>query len=58
MTKFIAILALVVISIGIMLGNYWWTFGLWPQSWRAFTLFAIANVVVSTALSAVLKSDE
>lgn len=58
MTKAIATIALVVISIGLGLGNYWWTFGLWPKSWLSFLLFGFASVLVSTALSAVMKSDD
>jgi uncharacterized membrane protein len=47
MTKGIAKLALAAISIGLMLGNYWFTFGLWPRSWSAFMFFAVAIIGVS-----------
>jgi hypothetical protein len=58
MTKIIAVIALVIISVGLQLGNYWWTFGLWPRSWVSFSLFALASVAVSTAFTVILKDDD
>jgi len=58
MTKVIALLALTVLAIGLMLGNYWFTFGLWPQSWLAFMLFAAGSLVVSGLMQAVVRSDD
>ena len=55
MTKMIAILALVVIAIGLQFGNYWFTFGLWPKSWTSFVLFGLASMILSSALQAVMK---
>jgi hypothetical protein len=58
MTKTIAILALLVISIGLVWGNYWFTFGLWPRSWTAFALFGFAQLVVTALMQAVTKSKD
>jgi hypothetical protein len=57
MTQLIAVLALCVIALGLQLGNYWYTFGLWPVSWTSFVCFAVASLIVSAALTAVMKSD-
>lgn len=43
MTKFIAVLMLTVVSVFCSLGNYWFTFGLWPRSWGAFFLFWVLS---------------
>ncbi len=58
MTQAIALLALTVLAIGLMLGNYWFTFGLWPQSWTSFVLFAAASLVVSGLMQAVVRSED
>lgn len=57
MAKGIAYIALMVIQIGLMLGNYWFTFGLWPVSWGAFTFFSVATLLVAFAHLA-LKEDK
>lgn len=53
MTKFVAVFSLVVIQIGVMLGNYWFTFGLWPRSWGAFIFFGISSIAVALLLQAI-----
>jgi hypothetical protein len=58
MNQAIALLSLTAISIGLMFGNYWFTFGLWPKSWTAFALFGIASMIVSWAITAVMKSND
>jgi hypothetical protein len=58
MNQAIALVALLVIGIGLMLGNYWFTFGLWPRSWTAFVLFACATMIVSGLMQAVMKSKD
>jgi len=57
MTKIVAKLALMMISIGLMLGNWWFTFGLWPRSWGAFAFFATALVIVTALQLAIEKGD-
>jgi len=56
MTQLIAMLALIVISIGLTFGNYWFTFGLWPKSWLSFIAFGLASMILGAAMSAVMKS--
>lgn len=58
MTRVIALVALSVIAIALTFGNYWWTFGLWPKSWTSFVLFAVANTIVASAMSAILESKD
>lgn len=58
MTKAIAIFSLVVIQIGCTLGNYWFTFGLWPRSWSWFMVFASGQIFVAWAIRAVTDSKE
>jgi hypothetical protein len=55
MTKTIALMSLVAIQIALSLGNYWFTFGLWPRSWASFVFFGIAYVVVVGLISVVQK---
>jgi hypothetical protein len=58
MVKTVAILALVVIAFGLSLGNYWWTFGLWPKSWGSFLGFACASLIVHGLIEVVRKSKD
>jgi hypothetical protein len=58
MTKAIAKIALAVISLGLMLGNYWYTFGLWPRSWGAFAFFATSLLIVSLLNVAIDKDNK
>ena len=53
MTKAIAALALVALQIIATLGNYWFTFGLWPHSWMSFIAFGVAHMLITSALMAV-----
>ena len=46
MTKFLANCFLIVAGISLQLGNYWYTFGLWPQNWWTFFGFAFATVLL------------
>lgn len=46
MTKFLAHCFLIVAGLVIMLGNYWFTFGLWPQSWVSFVVFGMASLTL------------
>jgi hypothetical protein len=46
MTKFVAQLALLVAGLALTLGNYWYTFGLWPRSWVSFVGFGIGAFVL------------
>lgn len=52
MSKTIAGVALIAIQCGLTLGNYYFTFGLWPRSWGSFALFIILNAVNLTLIQA------
>jgi hypothetical protein len=57
MVKIAAVIAVMVAAAGVALGNYWYTYGLWPRSWWAFVGFLIANIVVTQFLDALRKGD-
>lgn len=58
MTKFLANVALLVAGVGLQLANYWFTFGLWPQSWWSFTLCSVGYVLLIGARLAVEKDEK
>jgi hypothetical protein len=55
MTQFIALVALIVLGMMSTLGNFWFTYGIWPRSWGSFALFGVINLIISMAISGVLK---
>lgn len=55
MSKFIANVALIVAGLAVALGNYWYTFGIWPRSWWAFFGFGLAMIVLMLVRQAVEK---
>lgn len=57
MAKIIALLALIALSLLATLGNYWFTYGIWPRSWWYFAFFALTSTALSGAVSAVLKDE-
>jgi hypothetical protein len=53
MERLIAILALVAAGFFIVLGNFWFTYGIWPRSWTSFTAFfclGLANTLLLQTL--------
>lgn len=56
--KVIAMLALLILALGVSLANYWFTFGLWPKSWTSFVLCWLASITVMKLVEIVAKSDE
>lgn len=57
MTKFVARISLFIAQIGVMFGNYWFTFGLWPKSWTAFFGFASVGVLL-LALGLIIERED
>lgn len=55
MTAFLANVAIIIASLALMLGNYWYTFGLWPRSWWAFFGFGMSMIVLMLIREAVQK---
>lgn len=45
MEKFLAGLFLVSTGFAINLGNFWFTYGIWPHSWPSFVTFWILGLV-------------
>lgn len=57
MTKFVAKVGIIV-GFGVCaLGNYWFTFGIWPRSWWSFTLFLLASIVLMGMNEAIDKES-
>ncbi len=50
MSKLVAMLACVVALFGISLGNFWFTYGLWPQNWKAWTVFMLLTMLVQALI--------
>lgn len=46
MTKFVALLGIVVMQTALTFASYWYAFGLWPISWTAFFLCAVAQIAL------------
>lgn len=57
MTKFLAYLAILVASILATLGNFWFTYGVWPRSWGSFVGFALISVCIQLAYMGVKGED-
>lgn len=59
LTKGIALLALSALLILCTLGNWWFTFGLWPISWGSFVFFALVNLNLTlTGLIAIVNASK
>lgn len=58
MIQFIAITSLMILLFMAALGNYWFTFGLWPRSWISFFGFMIISMILHAALTKAMKGDE
>lgn len=57
MSKVIALFALASLMFLSQLGNFWFTYGIWPKSWGAYFLFSFAGLVLYAATMAVTKED-
>lgn len=57
-TKMIAVLSLCALAVLCSLGNYWYTFGLWPKSWFAFVGFFAMSSAITAAITAVAKDSQ
>lgn len=56
MIKLIALLSLSVLTLLVTIGNFWFTYHLWPQSWLSFVFFGFANATVLACIEIVRKS--
>lgn len=44
--RFIARMGITAATLALSLGNYWYTFGLWPKSWWSFFGYGFATLVL------------
>ncbi len=58
MTKLIAILAISSLMFLNTLGNFWFTYGIWPRSWVAFFGFWASALVLYNVFNVVRKEDK
>lgn len=40
------------------LGNFWFTYGIWPRSWWSFVGFSLIGSVISVLLSRWIKNED
>jgi len=57
MAQIVAVIGLMIAAACVALGNYWYTFGLWPRSWWAFVGFLLANIFIQQLLDVIRKGD-
>lgn len=57
MVKLVAVIAVMVAAGFVALGNYWYTFGIWPRSWRAFFGFLVLQIIVTQLFDAIRKGE-
>ncbi len=55
MSKLIALIALLAASGFLTVGNFWFTYGIYPRSWPSFFLFWIASTATFFLLQSVSK---
>ncbi len=55
--KAVASVALMVLSIIIGLGNYWFVFGIWPKNWGLFFLFSFLQVLILILMQKLGKDE-
>lgn len=58
MTKFIAQVGLLAAALALTLGNYWYTFALWPKSWWSFSGFWFGAIILLILRTAIDKESE
>lgn len=56
MQSFLSSVAIVLLSSLTVLGNMWFTYGIWPRSWGSFVLFTFISYVV--VILALLNNQE
>lgn len=52
MDRVLSGLFLLAASMGSMLGNFWFTYGIWPRSWVSFAIFACISMVLLHVMNA------
>jgi hypothetical protein len=57
-TKFIALIGVVVLMALSGLGNFWFTYGIWPRSWVSYVAFSTIGLVLTSAFKSVLSDGK
>jgi hypothetical protein len=56
-TQFVANVGLLLAALALTLANYWYTFGLWPRSWKSFVLCGVAGIILMAIREKVWKEQ-
>jgi hypothetical protein len=57
MAKGIAMLCIIALMFLSGLGNFWFTYGIWPKSWVSFTTFSVVAMLLHMLLEVIKKED-
>jgi hypothetical protein len=57
MASGIAYILLFVLGMLTSVGNYWFTYGIWPKSWLSFVVFTGITIVLHTCLTLLNKES-
>ncbi len=57
MNKFLALVLLLTLITLTTLGNFWFTYGIWPRSWISFFGFFIIGVILYGLMDIARKSE-
>jgi len=55
MIRLIAATSITTLMILSTLGNFWFTYGIWPRSWGSFIGFGFINLVLVSMMAIVRK---
>jgi membrane protein implicated in regulation of membrane protease activity len=58
MNELLAALFLMVSATAIMLGNFWFTYGIWPRSWWSFVVFSMLSLILQRVLAEFMKGEK
>ena len=57
MAKFLSHVFLFAATLLVGLGNFWFTYGIWPKSWWSFGIFGVLGTVI-IAMRIVLQNED
>lgn len=57
-SRLVAIFVLIGAMVAASVGNFWFTFGLWPKSWTSMVVFWLLNFAILELLKLVMEVKE
>ncbi len=58
MEKLLAMLFLAACAVAVSVGNFWFTFGIWPRNWWSMVLFTLISTALGRMYVAVMESKK